>query len=182
MTLAWPGRGHFDQRGSARRNLRLCHHFRLGRLQFFPCSPGFILQQQSTIGRGRTGVRPSPRFITRVCPCPNPPGSSSLPCSGQTRGDAAASGLIYNHHRTEVPSPAPAQADRWQLCFLPCTHVGVLLFRECNYMLIQPGQHGCLSGLSRTAGLSVEILETTCSTTSQTLACTLSHTVFFFFT
>lgn len=48
-------------------------------------------------------------------------------------------------------------------------------------MLIQPGQHGCLSGLSRTAGLSVEIFETTSSTTSQTLTCTLSHTVRFFF-
>lgn len=47
-------------------------------------------------------------------------------------------------------------------------------------MLIQPGQHGCLSGLSRTAGLSVEILETTRSTTSRTLVCTLTHSGFFF--
>lgn len=67
----------------------------------------------------------------------------------KTRGDGAAPGLIYNHHRTEFPSPIPVcRLIDGQLCFLPCTLVGVLLFRECNYMLIQPGQHVCLSGLS----------------------------------
>lgn len=117
----------------------------------FPSSPGFILQRQNTIGSDGTGARPSPRFITRghgvralTLPAPR---SSHAP--GQTRGDGAAPGLIYNHRRTEFPSPVPVcRLIDGRLCFLPCTHVGVLLFRECNYMLIQPGQHVCLSGLS----------------------------------